>query len=155
MTEEEKQLFRARAEELIAQANGFRKQTVFAMMQPALHACEPDAYSVTLSFPGQAWEQNGTGVIHGGITAAMMDIAMGTLTYALAGTITPTINLNVSYPRPAAGNGRFLLRAELVKSGRTAFYTTGILYEAEHPDKPVASAQGVFFNPTGKFLGES
>ena len=155
MTEAEKQTFAARVHELLSQAEGFRKNTVFAMMQPTLAALDPEGPSVTLAYPGQAWEQNGTGVLHGGITAAMMDVAMGTLTYGLAGCITPTINLNISYPRPAAGSGRFLLRAELSKAGRTMFYTTGTLYEADAPDKPVVTAQGVFFNPTGKFLGET
>lgn len=155
MTEEEKLLFRVRAEELFSNSDASRHHNMFSMMEPTLAACEPEEYSITLGFPGLAWEQNPNGVIHGGITAAMMDIGMGMLTYALTGAITPTINLNISYPRPAVGNGRFLLRAELVKSGRSAIYTTAALCEENHPGKPVVAAQGVFFNPTGKFLGES
>ena len=153
MTAEEKQLFRDRTSELIAGVTGPRKDTVFAMMQPSVAVCDPDAPSVTLTYPGQAWEQNSTGVIHGGVTAAMMDVAMGTLTYALTGSITPTVNLNISFPRPAAGFSRFFIRAELTKAGRTVMYTTAVMYEAEAPDKPVATAQGAFFNPTGEYLG--
>lgn len=153
MNETEQQLFFSRINELLEQAQGFRKDTVFAMIEPALAEYDSSLPSVTLSFPGKAWEQNSNGVLHGGIIASLMDVAMGTLTYALTGTITPTMNLNISYPRPAIGNGIFFVRAELIKAGRTALYTTGTLYEAGSQSKVISVAQGVFFNPTGNFLG--
>ena len=155
MNEIEQQRFLANIQELLDQAKGFRKNTVFAMMEPRLLRCEPEVPAVTLAYPGRAWEENGNGVLHGGITAAMMDVAMGTLTYGLTGTVTPTMNLNISYPRPAKGGGSFLIRAEAAKAGRTALYVSAVMYEEAEPDKPVATAQGVFFNPTGKYPGEN
>lgn len=152
MNESEQQLFYQRICELLSQADSFRKGTVFAMMEPTLAEFDPAAPSVTLSFPGRPWEQNSNGVLHGGIIASMMDVAMGTLTYALTGDITPTMNLNISYPRPASGDGSFLVRAELTKAGRTALFTSSVIYEVNSPEKSVAMAQGVFFNPTGEYL---
>ena len=153
MNEIEQQRFLANIRELLAQSEGFREGTVFAMMEPRLLRCEPEIPAVTLAYPGRAWEENGNGVLHGGITAAMMDVAMGTLTYGLTGAVTPTMNLNISYPRPAKGGGSFFIRAEAAKAGRTALYVSAVMYEESAPDQPVATAQGVFFNPTGKFLG--
>lgn len=152
MTEADRQCFLDRAAELVSRAETTRKNTVFAMMQPHLTLCEPENRSVTVEYPAQHWEQNSNGVIHGGIVAAMMDVAMGTLTYALTGDITPTVSLNICFPRPAPGDGTLRIRAEATMAGRTLLYVRAAMLDTRAPEKPVATAEGVFHNATGTVL---
>jgi len=152
VTEAEKELFESRVNGLMAKVTGERKDTVFAMISPAFAACEPENHSVTLQFQGKPWEENGTGVLHGGIISAMMDIALGTLTYAISGSLTPTVTLNVAFDRAAKGDGLFFIRADADMAGRNLLYVHGTMWDSREPDKPVATAQAVFRNATGETL---
>lgn len=152
MTETDRQCFLDRAADLVSRVDTTRKDTVFAMMGPRLAACDPENHCVTVEYTAQFWEQNSNGVVHGGIISAMMDVAMGTLTFALTGDITPTISLNVCFPRPAPGDGTLRVRAEATMAGRTVLYVRAAMWDTRAPEKPVATAEGTFHNATGTIL---
>ena len=139
-----KEVFRARAEELSERVKHEDGTTIVSMLQPALAGCDPDELSITLSYPAMHWERNAGGVIHGGITGLMMDTTMGVLAYAIAGGMCPTMNLNISYPRPAPGDGTLLVKAKAAMVGRSTLYMTAEMWDDRAPDKVVALANGVF-----------
>ena len=144
MFEIDEAAFRARAYELADRVSMEGDTTILSMMRPRVVACDPTEPGITLAFPAMAWEQNAGGVIHGGITAAMMDSVMGVLAYAISGGMCPTMNLNISYPRPAPGDGTLLVKAKAAMVGRSTLYMTAEMWDTRAPDKVVALANGVF-----------
>ena len=146
----DKSLFEKRIEKLLSRMRGELDDSVFGMMEPRLEACDLEAQSLTLVFPARRWERNGSGAIHGGIISSMFDTAMGTLTYALTGGLTPTIQLNVSFPRPAPDDGVLYVRPRVVKMGRTVITVTGECWDGRAPGDIVATASGTFRSFAGE-----
>jgi uncharacterized protein (TIGR00369 family) len=63
---------------------------------------------------------NGTGTLHGGVYASLIDNAMGLSVLALVGVRTATIQMNVHFPG-AVGAGRITCESEVVhRTHRTA-----------------------------------
>jgi uncharacterized protein (TIGR00369 family) len=95
-----------------------------------IKAVSPEQGTIEVEFPGKPEFTNSAGNIQGGFLAAMLDDTMGP---ALAATLgqgefAPTLNLNVSFVRPAKvgsiqGNGRVL------KRGKEICFLAGELYQ--------------------------
>lgn len=135
----------ARAEQLLSRMT--EDDLICGRLQPRLASCDPEIPSITVSFPVHPWELNVNGVVNGGITATMLDAVMGTLSYAVSGGFfTPTISLNVSYLRPAPGEGTLMVRATATMAGRAVICLSGEMWEAQTPEKLLATAQGAFRN---------
>ncbi|PSQ64799.1 MAG: PaaI family thioesterase [Halobacteriales archaeon SW_9_67_24] len=93
-------------------------------------------------------DDNATANIHGGIAATLIDTAGGiALRPALDDPMedgVATINLNVNYLRPAAGD--LTATADVIRAGSSVGVST-VLVESEAPDgetKPVATGQGAY-----------
>jgi uncharacterized protein (TIGR00369 family) len=66
--------------------------------------------------------KNRHGTLHGGVTATLVDAAIGVAAIALSGgRPLSTVDLKVNYLRPAV-EGRFQCRAHLVKAGKTLVF---------------------------------
>lgn len=148
MARVENEVFAARVQELVDRINDKLPNTVVSMMRPAIVSSDSETMSLTISYPAQDWELNAAGAVHGGITSTMFDSAMGLLAYAITGGLTSTISLNVSFPRPAAGDGTFMVRVYATMAGRTVMYMNGEMWDTRAPEKIVATASGVFRNLT-------
>jgi molybdopterin converting factor subunit 1 len=117
------------------------------------HVARPPAYVDLLGIrplhaePGlvriefQATEQlyNPDGVVQGGFLAAMLDESMGPAAFSALGPghTVPTLDLNVSFLRPAKA-GRLIGEGRVVQAGKTVAFLEGTLTDAE--DKVVARA---------------
>ena len=86
------------------------------------------------------------GYIHGGILAALVDLAADWALVSTTGRGVPTIDVRVDYHRPARGN----LRAEgrVVKTGRQFSVAEAKVFDAE--GQLVASGRGVYAMPVAK-----
>lgn len=86
------------------------------------------------------------GYIHGGVLAALVDLAADWSLVAHTGRGVPTIDLRVDYHRAARGN----LRAEgrVVKTGRQFSVAEARVFDAE--GQLVASGRGVYAMPAPK-----
>lgn len=140
----EQSAVQARIEHILERMNGDLADSVFGMMAPRFHRLDLTRNELTLAFPGRHWERNGSGAVHGGIIGAMFDTAMGTLTYAITGSLTPTINLSVSYPRPAPLDGTLLVKVWITKLGRSVISVSGEICDTRAPKKVVCTASGTF-----------
>lgn len=83
--------------------------------------------------------------VHGGVIAALIDIAGD---YALAvklGHFVPTIDLRVDFLRPAQGN--LTVRAWTVRAGRSVGFVDIVVYDAD--DRPVANGRGLYATRQG------
>lgn len=90
----------------------------------------PEAGSIEVEFHGKPEFTNPAGNIQGGFLAAMLDDTMGPALAATlkAGEFAPTLNLNVSFAKPARvgvlqGKGR------VIKRGKEVCFLSGELYQ--------------------------
>lgn len=147
MIKTDKAEFERRARYLVELMHDGLPGSVFDMMAPELVGWDEAVPSVTVAYPVRPWERNPGGEVNGGVTATMIDAAMGTLTHALCGAMTPTVSLSTCYLRPAPGEGRLLVRVTSGKAGHSLIYVDAVLYGDGSPDEPAVTAQGIFKVP--------
>lgn len=110
------------------------------MMQMEAVKCSAAELSMTLRFPVQKWQLNASGVVHGGITATILDMAMGVLAHTLVGMrSTPTVSLNVQYLSPGKEGDCLRVEVSADKVGRSLIYLTGRAF-SEQTGKEIAVA---------------
>ncbi len=73
---------------------------------------------ITIECPLRPELMNGAGVLHGGVTATMADVAVGLALQRHFGGVTPitTVELKVNYMRPVA-HGKIVARSHLMRVG--------------------------------------
>jgi uncharacterized protein (TIGR00369 family) len=93
-------------------------------------AIDPDAGTIEVEFQAVAAFTNPAGNIQGGFLAAMLDDTMGPALSATLGAneFAPTLNLNVSFERPA-GVGAIVGKGRIVKRGRDVCFLAAELYQ--------------------------
>ena len=88
---------------------------------------------------------NPMGIVHGGITASLVDSCMGVTCAAQAnGSPTPTITMTVNYARPVPLNADILVRVRTVRVGYTSGQMSAEVFLAENPEEPLVTATGVY-----------
>ena len=86
--------------------------------------------------------QNRLGTLHGGVTATLVDAAIGVAAIALSGgRRLTTVDLKVNYLRPAV-QGKFHCRAHLVKAGKTLVFGDAKVRDGQ--GRLVASGQATY-----------
>lgn len=100
----------------------------------AIRQVSPEAGTIEVEFEGRPEFTNPVGNIQGGFLAAMLDDTMGPALAATlnAGEFAPTLNLNVSFARPAKvgklqGKGRIIRRGKEVCLLAAELYQEGEL----------------------------
>ena len=144
MTNEE---FEAKVRAMLDDINCNQADTVLGMMQPHFVACDAQAQTLTLAFPAQRWERNPIGVMQGGVVATALDYAVACLALCYAAADPVTVSLQVSYLRGAPIDGELQVRVRATKIGRTMIHAFAEAYEAQTPDKLVATANVAYMVP--------
>lgn len=90
------------------------------------------------------WMSNPNGVTHGGMVAAILDTSMGMTSTCYYHVLTPTISMNVNYCLPVPLNADILVKARLVRAGRTSAQLMAEMYLPGEPDKVLATSTGVY-----------
>ena len=85
---------------------------------------------IRIGFEGRPEFCNPAGVIQGGFLAAMLDDTMGPAVVCMLppGKFAPTLNLNISFERPAKV-GTLIAKARVSKRGRQACFVSGALFQ--------------------------
>ena len=135
---------RERLETIIHDLNEKRSHMISGMIKPTFISCDAEKMCATLGFPCMEWEKNPNDVIHGGIMATMIDTAIGLTTIAVTETLTPTINLQISYLRPCPADGMVAVRAYITMLGGSVIHTRAEAYDTREPEKIVATAEGAY-----------
>jgi uncharacterized protein (TIGR00369 family) len=82
------------------------------------------------------------GTLHGGVTATLVDAAIGVAAIALSGgRLLSTVDLKVNYLRPAV-EGKFHCRAHLEKAGKTLVFGEAKVRDAR--GRVVATGQATY-----------
>jgi len=90
------------------------------VLRPQAMDVDPDAGTVTIALPyqkGLARAPNENS-FHGGVIAALIDLAGHAAVAVKIGRMAPTIDLRIDYLRPSGG-GDLIAKARLLKAGRT------------------------------------
>ena len=106
--------------------------------------CDGPAGSLTLRYQTKPWMANIWGVVHGGVTANLVDTSMGIACAAQCGVITPTISLTVNYARPVPLNAQVVVRIRTVRCGATSGQMCAEVCRPEQPDRPLVTASGAY-----------
>ena len=88
---------------------------------------------------------NPMGIVHGGVTASLVDSCMGVTCGAHAGcTFTPTITMTVNYARPVPLDTDIQVRTRTVRIGGSSGQMSAEVFPAGRPDELLATATGVY-----------
>ena len=88
---------------------------------------------------------NPLGIVHGGVTAALVDTCMGITCAAQSGGMpTPTITMTVNYARPVPLDAELRVRTRTVRVGTASGQMWAEVSLAERPDEPLVTASGVY-----------
>lgn len=131
-------------ERILSEINNKHGHMIAGMIKPHFIECDEASMRVTLGFPAMEWEKNPNGVIHGGMMATMIDTAIGITTIAVTETLTPTINLQISYLRPCPADGTVAVRSYITMLGGSVIHTRAEAYDTREPEKLVATAEGAY-----------
>jgi uncharacterized protein (TIGR00369 family) len=94
--------------------------------------------SISFSFTAQEWMCNPAGVVHGGMTATLLDtvLTLAVMTNTPHGKTAQTIEMNVHYVRPVFATGE-----KIVAEGKTV-----------HLGSTIATSEGRVHNAAGKLI---
>ena len=106
--------------------------------------CDGPAGSLTLRYQTKPWMANIWGVVHGGVTANLVDTCMGITCCVQCGVITPTISMTVNYARPVPLNAEVIVRTRTVRCGATSGQMYAEVCLAGQPDRPLVTASGAY-----------
>ena len=106
--------------------------------------CDGPAGTLVLRYQTKPWMANIWGVVHGGVTANLVDTSMGIACAAQCGVITPTISLTVNYARPVPLEAEVTVRIRTVRCGATSGQMYAEVYPAGQPDKLLVTASGTY-----------
>ena len=120
--------------------------TFNGMLDAKLTRCDYEKRTLVLRVDTKRWMENPNGVIHGGVSAAMLDMTMGTLTrYFTGGGMTPTISMTVNYLHPVPVNAAVYIQAEVTMLGFTLCHAEGRLWAEDRPEQLLCTATGVYY----------
>lgn len=118
--------------------------TINGAIAPNFISWDAESLTYTCSFEIKPEYANPMGILHGGLTAYMLDTAMGHLCSAYAETMTPTITMNVSYMLPVPIDRPLFIHATLNRIGSTVAYLSATAFNQDAPQRPLASATGAY-----------
>jgi len=103
-----------------------------------------DGNSYEITIPINPMIQNSLGIVHGGVTATLIDSAMGTLAISLLpeGQTSVTTQLNIHYIAPGLGDSLRCV-AHCEHKGTKTMVLASTVYRSD--GKKIATASGSFF----------
>ena len=125
---------------------GDGKETFNFMLSPKLESCSYSERSMVISMEPQPWMKNPAQMIHGGITASILDFTMGILSRCCStGYMTPTIDMTVNYLRPAPMDKRLFVKAQVTMRGMTVCHASASAWAEGDESRLVATASGSYY----------
>ena len=108
--------------------------------------CDFAKRTLVIAVAGQHWMANPGKMLHGGVTASTLDMVMGLLCrYCSGGYMTPTIDLNVNYLRPAPYDRTLCFAAEVTRVGFRICQAVSRVWAEGEEDVVLATAAGSYY----------
>lgn len=120
--------------------------TFNTMLAAQFESCDYARRVLILRMEAQHWMSNPGRMLHGGVTASILDMAMGLLCrYCSGGHMTPTVSMSVDYLRPAPLDRALYIRAEVTSRGFSICHAVGSMWADGTPEKLLATASGAYY----------
>lgn len=88
---------------------------------------------------------NPMGIVHGGVTASLVDTCMGVACTAQSGGLpTPTVTMTVNYARPVPLDREIRVRVRTLRIGFTSAQMSAEVFLPECPEEALATASGIY-----------
>ena len=131
----------------LAMSNEMTGGTIGGMLNFRILDCDVDKGEYVLCCSTAEWMRNIMGILHGGISATVMDHAMGVVANSVrvGRSRGPTVQLQVSYHRPLKAEGDVLVKVRLLNMTRTMTHMIAEAYQADVPDTLCVSATGIYY----------
>ncbi|WP_404449929.1 PaaI family thioesterase [Sutcliffiella horikoshii] len=141
-SEEEKQAASLYLKSLERKRNGANGTHIGALMEINSEFHEPD--TLTMTIPNTELLQNSLDILHGGLTATLLDSAMGTLAFKLIpeDKAAVTTEMKVNYVAKGVGD-HFTCVASVIHKGSKLLVMEGKVYRSD--GTLIAHATGSFF----------
>ena len=120
-------------------ASGPRQEgTINAGLGMQLVDCDLSRRELTIAMEIKPWMYNPAATtVHGGVSAALADHAMGTLIYCVNDCdFTPTVSLSLTYLQPVRLDARLLIRCTLQSDGGRLATATAVAWSEGYEDDP-------------------
>ncbi len=131
-----------RAKHFVAVRNE-RKETINAMVGMELAEVQEEQKKIILTFPIYTWELNPDEHTHGGILAAMLDIAMGCAAYSFSKAVfAPTIQMAVNFVKSTHADDVLRIEAICDHAGSRMAMIRALAYDQQ--GNVVASSNGSY-----------
>ncbi len=113
-------------------------------LDPSYVSCNAEERSLTIRVIPQQWHANPNGLVHGGITSAILDIVMGLTARFISGSNnTVTISINVDYLLGIPLDHPVEATAYVTKSGKRMQFMRGEIRDSV-TGKTVVAGTGVY-----------
>ena len=120
--------------------------TFNVLLDVKLVSCDFEKSTVVLAMDPKPWMRNPMDILHGGVSATLLDMTMGLLCrYCSGGHMTPTIHMDVSYLCPGPMDRRLYVRAELTKRGMSVCHAASSLWAEGAEDRRIATASAAYY----------
>ena len=84
------------------------------------------------------------GIVHGGVTASLVDTCMGIVCGCQAGCVTPTISMTVNYAQPVPLDAVIHVRTHIIRCGATSGQMWAEVFLADDQDHILVTATGIY-----------
>ena len=120
--------------------------TFNTMLDCRYESCDYASRKLIVSMQGKHWMSNPSKMLHGGVTASVLDMVMGLLSrYCSGGYMTPTIDMSVSYLRPAPVNKKLFVEAEVTRRGFSICHAIARMWEEGKENALLATSAGSYY----------
>ncbi|MCM3717287.1 PaaI family thioesterase [Fictibacillus phosphorivorans] len=141
-SEQEKEVIQIFLNSLKAKRENTKLTHIASLLQ--LQTTVIDEKTLEMEMPNSPLLDNSIGIVHGGLTATLLDTALGTLASHVPGNKkgAVTVELKVDYLTPGIGK-KFICRAAVIHNGRQLVRMEGKVRNEK--ENLIASATGTFF----------
>lgn len=131
----------------IAEFGEIAPGSIGEMLRFQVTGYDSDQDTVSMICETMPWMRNSAGTLHGGMSATILDQAMGFVSYCLkpgAGA-APTIQLKVDYHRPLHPGERVAVRVHVVSVTASLMKLTAEAFRVSAAEKICLSGSGIYF----------
>ena len=116
---------------------------LIGMLRPEFIACSAEHQTLTLGYAAEDWTLNPKRMLHGGMTATMLDntLSLAARFYCRTNALS-TVSLAVNYLRPVSAGEHVTVFAQVDKLGHRILFLSGCVYTQD--GKKAATATGSF-----------
>ena len=112
-----------------------------------LVSCDKEKREYVARAQTHGWMRNAVNNVHGGISTAFLDQAMGCVCHCQkeSAEVAPTIEMNLSFHRPVLIDSSILIRIQVVSVTRHLIRMAGQIVMEDPPEKICVSATATFY----------